>query len=188
MRNISFFIVSLWLAGCATLTYQEPTAGPRARVRFVTDTSDLTVLRTYDDSNCTRNEAEWMGLRVGFLFNSSPKSVGMPLGHYHTNAAKEVYVQAGKPIYGFFIGSETPYSFPAPNTYLCGVPFLYTFSEDKDYEVSFKWNRYDCRVAISEIIHNDLGGHVLLENVTFDNRVDEANRGCMAVLKKFHRG
>jgi hypothetical protein len=199
MRQIKHFLqllglvtVSLRLAGCATLSYQEPAAGSRARVRFVTGPSGITLLRTYDDVNCGGNEVEWMRLRDGFLLNSAPKRLGMPLFSYHQNAAKEVYVRSGKPVYGLFIGSETQYNFstprtyilPTPSTYICAVPFSHTFLENSDYEVLFEWSRFDCRVRIFEIVQDETGDHMLKEAADFDNKITEGNRGCVARLKK----
>ena len=48
--------VLLSLMGCASLSYQEPQQGSRARVRFVTTSTAPTVLRAYDDAGCTTNE------------------------------------------------------------------------------------------------------------------------------------
>jgi hypothetical protein len=46
-----------------------------------------------------QNETEWMRLRDGYLTNSQPKKLGMPLWNYHENAAKEVYVEANKKLH-----------------------------------------------------------------------------------------
>jgi hypothetical protein len=50
--------------------------GFRARVRFVAETKDITVLRMYDDTHCTTNETEWMSFRDGFLLRKYAKSSG----------------------------------------------------------------------------------------------------------------
>jgi hypothetical protein len=178
------FLIFIWLIGCAGLSYQEPLTGPRARVRFVTDTRDLTILRTYDDVGCTQNETEWMRLRVGPYLTSTRKTLGMPLAKYHENAFKEVFVEAKKQINGLIIGSEVPFSIYFLTTYYCGVPFFYTFAENKDYEVSFRWDREQCSATISEITVDDGGSYTLSEIAKFDNQIHESNKGCMTQLKK----
>lgn len=54
MRLTAVTVMVLILAGCiGTLTYEEPDSGPRARVRFVTSTERVTVLRSYADTQCS---------------------------------------------------------------------------------------------------------------------------------------
>ena len=187
MKNIILVFTLLWLVGCATLRYQEPTQGPRARVRFVSTSSSPTVLRVYDDVNCTQNETEWMRLRVGALLTSTPKRLDMPLWSYHENSAKEVYVAADKQIYGMFFGSEDRMVTMGTTTfktiYSCGTPFSFTFSANTDYEVKFQWSPYQCLVTISQIVRN--GSDWSLKEVgRFDNQVNDSNRGCLTQFKK----
>jgi hypothetical protein len=170
---------SLSVAACSTLTYQEPTSGQRARVRFVTDSNEVSVLRTYGDGNCATNEVEWLRLRNGPLLNSSPRRLGMPLWSYHANAAKEVYVETNKKIYGIFQGGE----YTGVRTYLCGTPFSYSFQENSDYEVRFKWAPKECRVTVSQVADNQKGFE-LQELATFSNQATEANKGCLAAFNK----
>ncbi|MFC5708203.1 hypothetical protein [Aeromonas eucrenophila] len=172
-------LASLSIAACSTLTYQEPQTGPLARVRFVTDSNQISVLRTYGDKNCTTNEVEWLRLRNGMMINSSPKRLGMPLWNYHDNAAKEVFVEANKQIYGLFQGGETT----ALTTYLCGTPFSYSFQDGADYEVRFKWAPQECRVTIAQIVDGPKGME-LREQAAFSNQVNETNKGCLAAFNK----
>lgn len=167
------------ISACSTLVYQEPATGPRARVRFITDSDEISILRTYGDKNCSANEVEWLRLRNGTLVNSSPKRLGMPLWNYHDNAAKEVYVEANKLIYGLFQGGETTFT----KTYLCGTPFWYSFEEQADYEVTFKWSRQECHVTVSTIIDGPSGPQ-LGKLATFSNQINEENRGCLAAFQK----
>jgi len=167
------------LVSCSTLKYQEPLEGPRARVRFVTTTDDIAILRTYDDVNCERNESEWMRLRDGPLWVGKPKTLGIPLWSYNENAAKEVFVQASKQINGMFFGGEDDVLV----VHLCAVPFFYSFAENSDYEVMFKWDRKQCMVVISKIV-GDKYNWSLLEVARFDNRIKEANRGCLTQFYK----
>ncbi|MGC4405421.1 hypothetical protein [Methyloversatilis sp. MC4-4] len=165
---------SIVTCACSTLVYQEPISGPRARVRFATDSKDISVLRTYSDKNCSTNEAEWMRLRNGVLINASPKRLGISLWRDHENAAKEVYVGAGSPIYGLFIGGEM-----AENMiYRCGTSFLFTFQDAYDYEVRFRWSRKQCYVTISQISDPQSGAEIK-QLAEFTNQVTEANKGCL---------
>lgn len=180
MRLQAFAIAtSLFVSGCSSLTYQEPITGQRARVRFITDSNDVSVLRTYGDENCTTNEVEWLRLRNGMLLNSSPRRLGMPLWSYHDNAAKEVYVEANRSIYGLFQGGESINA----KVYLCGTPFEYSFQDQTDYEVRFKWAPKECRVTISKFVNNR-EDFELREVATFSNQTTEANKGCLAAFKK----
>lgn len=183
MKNTFLMFAVLCLTGCATLGYQEPMAGPRARVRFVTTSNEVTVLRAYDDANCTQNESEWMRLRVGVFLNSSPKTLGMPLWNYHKNSAKEVFVEANKQITAMFFSSETKVTGMMTTYQFCATPFSYSFSENNDYEVKFLWNPRQCQVTISEFVRNGESWS-LSEVARFDNKVNESNRGCLEQFKK----
>ena len=181
MRIATFAILStLSVAACSTLTYQEPRTGPLARVRFVTDSKDISVFRTYGDMNCSTNEVEWLRLRNGILLNSSPKRLGMPLWTYHDNAAKEVFVEANRQIYGLFEGGETR----GITIYSCGTPFSYSFQEGSDYEVRFTWAPQECRVTVVQIVDGRTGLEQR-ELAAFSNRVNETNKGCLSALMAF---
>jgi len=169
------------LAACNTLSYEEPKPGsmPLARVRFITTSDGVTVLRVYDDPGCNYNETEWLRVKVGFLGRSQPKSLGMPLWDYDVNAAKEVYVAANKQINAMFFGGEIE----GRSIYTCGVPFFYSFSEGHDYEVKYVWSETRCRVEISELVGS--GQTWSRVNVAdFDNRVTDKNRGCVTQFQK----
>lgn len=179
MRSLILAVAtSVFVVGCSTLTYQDPTSGPRARVRFVTDSNEVSVLRTYGDENCSTGEVEWLRLRNGFLLNSSPKRLGIPLWNYHDNAAKELYVEANKTITGLFQGGETT----GMKIYRCGTPFTFLFQENFEYEVFFKWARAECRVTISQLVSSQQGIEKK-EIAEFSNQTTDINRGCMA---RFH--
>jgi len=120
-----------------------------------------------------------MRLRVGPLWVGKRKTLGIPLWNYNENAAKEVFVQANKPINGMFFGEERDILV----VHLCAVPFFYSFAENDDYEVMFRWDRKHCRVTVSRFVR-DNDSWSLLEVARFDNRTNETNRGC---LTQFHR-
>jgi hypothetical protein len=171
--------LAIFTSACSTLLYQEPTTGSRARVRFVSDSEQISVLRTYEDKNCTTNESEWMRLANHALLNSHPKRLGMPLWNYHDNAAKEVYVEANKSIYALFTGGKRS----GATNYSCGVPFWYSFEDGADYEVRFRWAAYGCRVTVAKIDDGSTEPE-FLEQASFSNRVNEENKGCLAAFKK----
>lgn len=168
------------LSACASIPYQEPTAGPVARVRFVTEATEITILRTYDDAQCTKNEVEWLRLRDGPMLNSPPRRLGMPLWSYSDNAAKELRVTAGKPVYGLMQGGERV---TLGRSQLCGAPFDYTFEEGADYEVKLRWLPQECQVTVSRIVDAPSGPR-FADVKTFVNRVSDTNRGCLAAFHK----
>jgi hypothetical protein len=141
----------LALAGCAAPSYEEPLDGPRARARFSTDTTNQAVLQQYGDNACRAGESEVTRLRGGVPGVS--------------DAVRELYVVAGKPFYGLFIGSDQrtasrDAAFGQTTTLLeqCGVPFSFTFEPGADYEVAFR--RAACRVEIWRI-QRDAAGKTL---------------------------
>lgn len=186
MRNggIVLLMGAAALSACTSLTYQEPTAGDRARVRFVTDSRSPTVLRAYGDPSCQTAEAEWMRLRNGPLINSSPRKLGLPLWSYHDNAAKEVYVESGKPLNLMFYGAEVIQATATTQTVeSCAVPWSYSFAPNRDYEVTFHSGGKSCRVSVQEFTGNGDQAHTR-EVASFDNRLSDRTAGCMAVFKK----
>jgi hypothetical protein len=179
MRNLLVALTVL-LAGCNSLSYQEPTQGARARVRFVTTSGAPTVLRVYDDANCTQNETEWMRLKMGdSIMRGDLKTLGMPLWKHDKNAAKEVYVDASKKLHGMFFGGDQI----GKTVYSCGVPFSFTFSEHNDYEVKFHWAPHQCWVTVSQIVPNG-STWSLTYLKTFDSYTNASNRGCLSQFKR----
>lgn len=145
-KATSLATATMLLASCSTMSFKEPSEGPRARVRFTTTTESITVVRAYSDIGCESNETEWMRLRNGFLLNSKPKQLGMPLWSFHPNAAKEFYVAPST--YTFlFTGAESKGRF----LYSCGVPVHETFEAGHDYELNFIWSPTSCTVEVAEI-------------------------------------
>lgn len=174
-------IASLAIAGCAAnaLTYSEPLQGSRARVRFATHTDYVTVLRAYDDANCTVNENEWMRLRAGKQVNAQPKKLGMPLWIHDPGAANEVYVDATRAHTFLFSGAAAV----GTMIYRCGVPLTYQFEPDKDYEVTFYQPWTSCTVAVDAIVA-DAGTHKRSRLKVFSDRVAPEQAGCLAQFKK----
>ena len=205
------FLVLLQQISCSTLVYTEPKEEPQARVRFITNTTSISVLRSYEGDNCANNENEWMRLRVGHLINSTPKKLGIPLWQYQENSAKEVYVKADQNKYFMFFGNVTSTQFvfentdrllmysvdetprwvrrhapddtPIENAYFCGTPFSYTFAKNKDYEVEFKVTPARCTVTISEVVRKG-NAWKKIQLSKFNNSVNNTNRGCLNRLLK----
>lgn len=175
-----FFILYsvLTLFGCATLSYQEPTIGPRAKVRFTTNTYDIMVIRGYSSQGCD-NEQELMRLRVGSLINSNPKSLGMPLGDgYHKNAAKEVYMKTNEPHRLMFNGTKSSYKV----IHSCGVFVEQEFLPNKQYEMNYIWHNNTCYVSIYEIKNNAQDKWIRDLIRVQDNRI--VNEKCLKVFKQ----
>jgi len=120
-KNAAVLISLLWVAvGCATVSYQEPTSGPRARIRFVADYQDITVVHQFDDEDCKFNDRDVTRLRSGFIGpNTNRKSLGIPLPpSVHENARTEIFVVAGQPFHGMFMGLVTSTIFSTWNRVL----------------------------------------------------------------------
>lgn len=170
MRIHVFFIgIAICLSSCTTVDYQEPTSGPIARVRFVTDLGGQTTLYGYDDMNCSVNEKTLLHLVVNPdpLFGQAPASrkLGIPLWTYHDSEARELYIAADTQTNGLFLGQGRF----AMTIYKCAAPFFFTFRENHDYEVKFIWGSKDCHVTISEFEENS-NGFSRKEVAAFSNR------------------
>jgi hypothetical protein len=171
------------IAGCNTISYQEPATGELARVRFVTDSPATTMLWHYDNSSCSVNEQEWMRLFTHDLaIRKSPKRLGIPGWNYPESAGKEVYVDASKD-HTFLFKSEITLVNES-TLYSCGVPLTINFESGKDYEVYFKFgpNYKICSVDVSEVVGTSDVVFVPLK--TYTNRVEKENEGCLEQFKK----
>ncbi|CZF81822.1 hypothetical protein GCE9029_02849 [Grimontia celer] len=88
-KILSLVLAGMTFSGCSTISYEEPTEGPLAKVRFSTDFESIVHVSGYKNLNC-EGESEWMRLRNGFLLNSSPKTLNIPLSDdLHENSFKE---------------------------------------------------------------------------------------------------
>lgn len=179
MRTQLLLAGLLLLSACSTLSYQEPTSGLRARVRFVSDLDAISVLQVYDGENCSGNETEWLRLKNGTLIHSTPKKLGMPFWNYNDNAAKEVYVAANRQFNGLIKGDEMT----GTAVYSCAVPVLFTFLDNTDYEVFFHWSRTDCHVTVAQLI-DDPAHSEKKEIRLFTNKADGINEGCKLAFRK----
>ncbi|MDD9173482.1 hypothetical protein PVK63_01255 [Aliivibrio sp. S2TY2] len=173
---ISFMSIS----GCSTINYIEPTEGPLAKVRFSTDFEDIVVLWGYKDSNCN-GESEWMRLKNGYLMNSSPKSLDIPLSEdLHKNAYKE-----------FLLPSNVEHVFMFKSAYLsgtaeysCAVPVKMKFNKDEMYEVSYQHTGLTCTAEVSRI-HKTSEGKIRREAVkVFNNYTYGFGEKCKEAFEK----
>jgi len=171
-------LVCLALAGCSSLSYQEPVSGERARVRFATRTDNVVLVRGYDDASCSVNEQEWMRLRNGTFLNSSPKRMGMPLWRFHQNGAKELYVDATRPFHGLITSGESDSQYQFSISYRCGVALSFQFKPGLDYEVEYVYDRHACKVSVSQIT-GPVRSETLTPLATFTNRADTQHAGCL---------
>ena len=146
----------------------------------MSDTDAITVVRSYASANCD-GENEMMRLRNGFVLNSSPKRLGIPLWDYHDNAAKEFFVTANNPQIYMFEGNEHS----GRSIMKCGVAIKQKFEEGKDYEVNFTMKSFSCSAKVSEMKNNE-SGHP--EKVVLQKRnsqlTSEFSKACLAEFKK----
>jgi hypothetical protein len=123
-----------------------------------------------------------MRLRNGFLINSSPKSLGMPLSNeLHENSFKEFMLQANKD-YVFIFKGETR----AGNMiYSCGVPVKASFDQNRMFELSYKSEVTSCIVELNTITTNTKGEAERTTIEIFSNRIKKnIDSKCIDAFKK----
>jgi hypothetical protein len=113
--------------------------------------------------------------------------------HHHANAAKEVYVHAGKRMRGMFFGEEVGGLVAAAWAFLerkwpqvihrCGLPFAFDFAKNQDPEVKYHFIPRPCHVSISQIVAN--GRDWSCKQVArFDTRTNPVTQACLEQFKK----
>ena len=153
MKKIIFLLVGTFvLSNCATTSQIETESGPTAKVRFTTNTGPVTGLYELTNQDCDKHK-RITPLRNGILLVGKTRRLGMPLWDYHENAAKEFLVPANKTHFYLFhsAGNDGRY------VRNCGTFVSQKFEENKDYEVSYKWNDHKCYVDVNEIKKNESG-------------------------------
>ena len=191
-------LVFLYMVGCSAVKLSDTTTGSRARVRFVAEAEGDTYVYGYQTENC-KNEEEWIVLRDRFLASSPEKRLGIPLWHYHKNAAKEFYVSTERPLIVMFKsqtytgGGYVGYPlvdlfFPPVSNFFCDVPVIYQL-EEKDYEVKFNWpsHRTGCSADVFEIVKSDWGVHKKRHLKTFNNKMRFDSADCMSAFENRRR-
>lgn len=179
-RFTVLFTVAAMSVGCSTINYTEPQSGDLSRVRFVTNETDVVVVRAYETTECG-GESEWMRLRNGALINSSPKSLGMPLQNGSRNAFKEFYTSSNTEKIVMFVGASQR----GNKVFSCGVPLNLKFLEkDKDYELFYQLGFNSCSVVASEI-KKSFSGEFFKEKLnTYSNSKEGLGEACMTLFKK----
>lgn len=176
---LGFFVGTL--AACSTVSYQEPVDGPVAEVRFVSDAENITLVWKYNDTDCN-GESEWMRLRKGFLLNSDPVSLGLPLSeNYHKNAFKEFRVLANVEHVFMFKSHDLI----GTTMVMCGVPVMASFEEGKQYELAYSYNFSVCKVQVSEVVTVNEGYELRRQKVYTNNPAGFGDQ-CKAMFNK-HR-
>ena len=163
------------LYACSAPQFSEPTEGPRAKVRFVTTSSQNTVLKVYKDDQCQKREVEWMNIKVSAEKNTDPTRLNMPLWIHNPNAAKEIYVRADTVHHSMFFGNRTPES----SMYACAVPFSFSYEDGKQYETKYQWTPKECVVTVSEIVQKGIGWS-MNEVARFTSEINDNNRACLS--------
>lgn len=175
-------LLSLLVLGCASVSYQEPQGGERARVRFAIGPSveGVGTVRGYQDEDCN-GEREWMRLVNGFYIRAEPRRLQMPLWDFHDNGAKEFYVAANEPLF-FMFQSELSTFGTATTIYTCAVPITFQPEADADYELILHMHsRTTCEVEFSEIVSD--GDDAARERLGIFKNF--ANEGCIAAFHRF---
>lgn len=179
-RNVCLMIAAGMVFGCSTVGYEEPTRGATAAVRFSSNATDVVVVFRYKDSDCT-GETEWMRLRKGFLLNSSPKSLGIPLAeNLHPNAYKEFRVLADTD-HVFLFKGQTNTAFRV-NT--CAVPVKANFRAGGKYEINYDYGVTECAVEVNEILRTDSASSRKKKIDTFSYIASGFGEGCMDAFKQ----
>lgn len=130
--------------------YQEPSAGPRARIRVVTDG----MLRAVPNSACIDWRLEGSGVMAiptkGFA-NMNDRKLGMPPSPAQTLAPgsagfamSELYVRAGKPM-------VLDYLTQGLGGYKCSVQRSFVPTDGQDYEAVFFQNDKTCSFRVTGI-------------------------------------
>lgn len=197
MRRVALMLLAVVVmsAGCASVSYTEPTDGPRTRVRFAVGEAtnragavalyqENAVVTGFSDDNCN-NSQQWMSLLDGYLVNSDPRSLGIPLSNYHRNAAKEFYVSTTRPLNIMFVGDMASFNGVSQTTTYCPVMISTALTPGVDYEFVYIANgARSCVVQMSEIVTGPAGAR---RNVirTFDNGFDEVSPGCIDFFNRY---
>ena len=173
---ILIFILLSTIA-CSTISYDEPTTGALSRVRFATDTEGVVVVNSYSNSAC-ENEEEWMRIRKGFLVNSSPKSLNIPLANYHKNAFKEFYIDTKEHKLIIIKGTSQI----GQKFYSCGVPIKLDFlAEGVDFELLYNGFANSCNVTVSKI-SNIENAYTKIKMQTYINDASKLSNECISVF------
>jgi hypothetical protein len=148
VRHLRLLVPLLLAGGCATPGYQEPVAGPRARVRFSTGSASAATVYGYERPGCEGSEATWLRLRLGA--GGEARRLGVPLWAFEAGAAREVWVRTDRPLSGLFEASMRGASGSA---FGCPVAFVVGLEDGGDYEVAYQQIPGSlCAVLVARIV------------------------------------
>ncbi|TQF71339.1 hypothetical protein [Pseudoalteromonas luteoviolacea] len=176
--STKLLIVSFLVSGCASTTvdYEEPTAGDRAKVRFVASGhhGGEALVVGFDNAECAnaKNRVSLYAKMHGSFIKS--KKVGVPLWEYGDYAAnaKEYYFEADKPsnflIYKKHSGVGTSIS--------CGIFVDMTFAKNKNYEIDFNTNT--CLASVYEITEQN-GEHSRVLKSNGNRHISSTPNACI---------
>lgn len=127
-----------------------------------------------------------MALLDGYLVNSDPRSLGIPLSNYHRNAAKEFYVSTAQPMNIMFVGDMASFNGVSQTTTYCPVMISAPLTPGVDYEFVYVANgARSCIVQMSEIMAGPNGAAQRNVIRTFDNGFDEVSPGCIDFFNRY---
>lgn len=165
LKILRIVILSLVLSGCSTydnlksytVPYQEPEHPTSARIRVSTDQ----VVRLIPGSDCLDWRVPGAGVvnsRAIALANNrehNDKRIGMPPGDQLDNNS-EVYVKPNEPITIVYNG--------AAHRTECSSRSYFLPQENSDYEISARYSRVGCYIAVSKLVGVGGDGKVILES------------------------
>jgi hypothetical protein len=148
MRKNPNWILALCIGafanGCAT--YQEPSAGSIAQIRFVT--SGAATVETFDPANCAAGRRTRIASLGALLNSSGRKKMGLPLGtEFEDQRLTEVNIPADQSFYfsmGVAYGNSVVTS--------CRIDMRLDPSPGRIYEAAFEYRDSKCRMEVNEIV------------------------------------
>lgn len=138
--------------GCAY--YIEPSEGPKAQIRFVSNVYGIenVVVNSYETADC-KTGISWVAALSGIALSHQRKKMDMPLGNeFKERDFTEIIIKAEHPytftmnwsFYGLFGLAEQ-----------CTVATTFFPVENQMYEASFSKHSSSCRVDLTRIINED---------------------------------
>jgi len=133
MRLVRHLVPLLLASGCVTVGYQEPAAGPRARVRFSTNSTSEAIVYGFEQPGCEGREEAWLRLRAGA--GGSPQRLGLALWDFEPGAGRGVWGRADRPLSGLV---EASMRGDGGGSMDCPVAFVIGLEDGGDYEVAYQ--------------------------------------------------
>ena len=173
------FVCLMGLTACTGVSYEEPTSGPLAQVRFSTDFDGLVNIRQYENNAC-EGEQTIFKIRNEMMLNSPVRDLNMPLSSLRQEASKEVHVPAGKTMHLLFDAYK---AYDDGYMYRCGNFISPVFEQGKMYELHFSMEKVSCSIRWSEIKQLDSGAWNKSEIDFIDSKI-MPNKNCLSKFKE----